>query len=131
MSKSVFQIAGLIGIVLLICFLVFGCSSDDNPTDSVKVWSWGSMGTGLDYYVEGSAVYNDQVYVTGQFDSAGNTEVNHVAYWNGSSWRPLGSGVNSDAGVLCVYDDDLILGGWITTAGGNGANYIASWDGAS
>jgi hypothetical protein len=43
------------------------------------------------------------MYVGGDFTQAGSTpEVNHIAYWNGSTWLPLGRGVNDSVRALVM-----------------------------
>lgn len=91
--------------------------------------------------VDSLAVFDDgsgpALYVGGNFTTAGGTEVNRIARWNGTGWSPLagedGIGVNGRVRTLTVFDDGtgpaLYAGGEFTTAGGVTANRIARWNG--
>jgi hypothetical protein len=111
-----------------------------DPTFSEANWSsfGGIPGVGGTVYV--AAVDSaGNLYIGGIFTAVGNTIVNNIAEWNGSTWLALGSGLAgvSDASLLtgvfalAVSGSDLYAGGNFTTAGGNPANYIAKWDGSS
>jgi hypothetical protein len=85
------------------------------------------------------------IYATGFFPSAGQTQLNHVARWDGALWRPLGTGLNlyppgSGFGIgecLALFDESsaggsasaLFVGGEIVGAGGVPALGLARWDG--
>jgi len=94
------------------------------------------MAGGYRSRVEALTVDNGELITGGWFDSAGGTEVDHIARWDGSTWSPLGSGLYSSpswggVGALAVYSADLIVGGHFTFTGGSWANHIARWDGAT
>ena len=108
--------------------------------------SWSKVGHGLDSGVAAIAVdASGNVYAGGFFTRAcgndncdtGNTTVNYIAKWNGSSWSSLGSGMSGGTGGTGVWalavdaSQNLYVGGGFTTAGGVPANYIAKWDGSS
>jgi hypothetical protein len=71
------------------------------------------------------------LYAGGVFTTAGGTNANYIAQWNGSSWSALGSGMNSDVRALAVSGSTLYAGGAFTSAGGTNANNIAQWNGSS
>jgi hypothetical protein len=95
------------------------------------------VGSGMPYTrVNALAVSGSDLYVAGDFDSAGGSPANHIAKWNGSAWSALGSGVSGQVNsgqvnALAVSGSDLYVGGWFTAAGGNPANHIAKWDGSA
>ena len=74
---------------------------------------------------------NDNLYLSGNFSSAGGIAADHIAKWDGNNWSALGSGVSSSSVTSLVIDgnDHLYAGGDFTSAGGISANYIAKWDG--
>ena len=76
-------------------------------------------------------VYNGELIAAGNFTTAGWTQANFIARWDGTNWSPLGSGMNDLVQTLSEYNGELIAGGWFTSAGGMEANRIARWDGAS
>jgi len=97
---------------------------------------WSAVGTGTDISggtstsVNAIAVYNDNVFVGGDFTSPGN----YVAWWNGSAWSPLGSGTNGTNGIVHAAEMDgsnLLVGGEFTQAGGGSAKHIARWNGSA
>jgi len=79
----------------------------------------------------GMEVYNGDLYVGGNFVTAGGQTVNGIARWDGTQWHPLVSGGETGttgSSALAVYDDELIVSG-PTTVGGQTVNEIARWDG--
>jgi hypothetical protein len=103
--------------------------------------AWVPLGSGVTNGTNGEvwalAVIGSDLYVGGNFSTAGGNTVNHIAKWNGSSWSALISGSNGVNGIngtvtaLAVIGTDLYAGGWFTTAGGIPAENIAKWDGTN
>ena len=139
-------------VLLVSCFLLFvtlfaaGCdllggggSGKKNPTDPGNGEDlepgWYSLGTGADYDVNALAFdASGNLYIGGEFDTAGGITVNNIAKWNGTAWSALGTGVTGDTGVnALVFDSagNLYAAGVFTTAGGNAASNIARWNGAA
>ena len=111
---------------------------DPQPPMPGLDWQPTFFGPGLDGYTAyASVVWDDgngpALYVGGDFRTAGEHRVNHVARWDGQQWQPLagahGTGVNGAVTALAVYDGKLIVGGRFTEAGGMPAMRIAQWDG--
>jgi len=75
------------------------------------------------------AMWDGALYAGGGFTAAANTELNHVARWNGESWEALGSGLDANVTRLRSYADGLYAVGSFTHAGGVEANGLARWDG--
>lgn len=76
---------------------------------------------------------NGDLYVGGQFDSAGYAPARSIARWDGIRWTALAGGVSLDAtsGIVhSLYFDDNILyvGGRFTQAGSLTATSIAAWN---
>ena len=105
---------------------------------------WQPLGAGLElsFAATGSvfslAVYQGELYASGQFDLAGGAPVQGIARWDGSSWRdvgggfaPLGGGTPGYAWKLSVGPDDrLYAAGEFPSAGGvAGTTDLAVWDG--
>jgi hypothetical protein len=72
----------------------------------------------------------NNLYIGGDFDTAGGINANNVAKWNGSMWSNLGEGVGAEGGeqVLALsmaQNGALIAAGYFTRAGLNTANSIA------
>ncbi len=80
--------------------------------------------------VDGSGT--DNIYIGGEFATAGGVAANYIAKWNGSAWSALGSGMNDSVNALAVDGNgDLYAGGFFTTAGGvANTSRIAKWNGS-
>ncbi|HUC84725.1 MAG TPA: hypothetical protein VL970_05985, partial [Candidatus Acidoferrales bacterium] len=89
------------------------------------------LGSGMNSNVAALAVSGGSVYAGGGFTSAGLTNANYVAQWNGSNWLTLGSGMNSNVAALAISGGLLYAGGHFTMAGSNAADCIAQWDGTN
>jgi len=102
-----------------------------NPNTSI----WSALGSGLG--PSGIDIYSiaidsvDNVYVGGQFTSAGGISVNNIAKWNSNTnvWSALTSGINFYVISIAIDSvDNVYVGGQFTTAGGVSANNIAKWN---
>jgi hypothetical protein len=93
-----------------------------------------------DHKVNSMALYNNQLYIAGEFSQIGNNTTNGVkkiAKWNNSAnkWETLGTGYsNGTEGIiwrLIVFNNKLYAGGQIVKANDKPIRGIASWDGAN
>jgi hypothetical protein len=75
------------------------------------------------------SIFEDELYVGGQFVNAGGISVNHIAKWNGTSWSAVGEGMDFPVYTLEVHGSELYAGGAFTIAGGNPASRVAKWNG--
>ena len=100
---------------------------------------WSALGQAPDIGTNGTveAVAVDSsgnVYVGGEFTTAGGVTVNNIARWDisTSTWSALGSGMDDDVEAVAVDSSgNVYAGGKFTTAGGVTVNNIAKWDGSS
>lgn len=82
-------------------------------------------------------VYQDQLYVYGNFDRAGGQPAHNIAQWDGESWHALGSGAEQGLGTdtqssvqsAAIVNGNLVLSGEIHEAGGAPADFFAIWRG--
>ena len=91
--------------------------------------SWSALGSGRWVnpggeftfpLVSALAASGNNLYVGGEFNSAGGISAANIAEWNGKTWSDLGSGVNGSVSALAVDDSaNLYVGGSFTTAGTN------------
>jgi len=124
----------LIKIILIHFISVICVISGLIPTlcrDISFAQTWSAVGTGTNSNVFALTVHNTELYVGGDFTTAGGSAANRIAKWDGTTWNSLGTGMNGRVSALAVYNDTLYAGGSFTTAGGSAANYIARWDGSS
>jgi trimeric autotransporter adhesin len=94
--------------------------------------NWFPLGSGLAKgpgfpTVYALAVVGTDLYVGGDFTSAGGVPANNIAKWNGVSWSALGSGVNGVVRALASNGTELFVGGQFTSAGGKASTNIALW----
>jgi hypothetical protein len=105
-------------------------------------WSGLPDGTanGMSGTVEAMAVGDlgngPRLFAAGAFDFAGQTSVQSVAAWDGSSWSALGPGLDPDEiRALAVYDDgtgpQLYVGGHDLPLDGNPSGHIVRWNGTT
>ena len=114
-------------LLLLTCYFALG-------------QTWDSVGSGVNGPVYAMAVYNGELYVGGQFSSAGGVPANNIAKWNGKNWSTVGSGLTylpiyaqtaKTVKTLTVHNGILYAGGQFDTAGGIPAKCIAQWNGST
>ncbi|HBL00218.1 TPA: hypothetical protein DDZ02_00240 [candidate division WWE3 bacterium] len=90
------------------------------------------QGTGVSAPAEAFAVYNGNLYVGGQFTTAGGVSVNYIAKYNDQTnqFSNIGqtTGVSGNINALTVYNGNLYVGGTFATAGGVSVNYIAKYN---
>lgn len=97
---------------------------------------WVAVGSGMDSYVWGSAVYNGNLYACGNFEHADGNEALAIAKWNGSAWSDVGGGFQHGAFSyavrgLIVFNNELVAGGYVDSAGGMPIHKVAKWNGTS
>src|SRR5579862_2099725 len=99
--------------------------------------AWTPLGTGVDgptYSLANDA--NGNLFVGGQFTTAGSVAANNLALWNGAGWSTPGqstaggNGLNGSVSTLLVDSSGAVtIGGNFTVAGNIHANHLASWNG--
>lgn len=100
--------------------------------------AWSSLGEGFagpNPWVTSLIGFDDgngaALYAAGKFTLSGDTVVNRIAKWSGSSWVSLGDGTNDNIYGLGVFDDEFGSGlystGWFTEVDGIPANCISKW----
>src|SRR5262249_53325709 len=71
------------------------------------------------------------LFVGGNFTSAGGTAVTNLAAWNGSSWSALGSVGSGVVRALRYQAGRLYVGGSFTNTSGPVFTNLAVWDGSN
>jgi hypothetical protein len=112
--------------------------------NNVASWdgnNWVAMGSGVQGCINAAAtascapfVYTiaasgNDVYVGGNFTSAGDVSAKCLAKWDGSKWTPFGEGANGPVYKIAIYGNSIYVGGKFTSIGGVQANGIARFDG--
>lgn len=111
--------------------------------NSIASWngsSWAALGDGLNasllyWAAMAMTVYDGNLIVGGDFNTAGGIAANKIASWNGSSWSTLGSGITGQSyyfvRALQVDGTNLLVGGYFFQAGGINVKHFAVWNGSS
>lgn len=94
---------------------------------------------GVDGYVLDLFAWDDgggeELYVAGDFEVAGNSDISGVARWSGGELEPVGSGLPSSVRTLGSWDDGsgnaLYAGGEFRTNQGAPGNHVVRWDGSA
>jgi hypothetical protein len=76
--------------------------------------------------------FRGELYVGGQFLTAGGVAARNIARWDGRAWSPVGGGLAGGlekVTALAVAGDRLYVGGDFTMAGEVAATRLTSWDG--
>lgn len=71
------------------------------------------------------AIYNDELYIVGNFQYAGSLPAFNIAKWNGSSWCALTTPFSNEISCLAFYHDSLFVGGNFKTIGNDSILYLA------
>lgn len=104
------------------------------PASNVVYWNgigWDDMQGGTDIAVRALALApNGDLYVGGEFSSAGGQGASRIARWDGTTWHGLGGGANQHVMVAVVHYGELYVGGRFTQIGGKDIKYLARWDGS-
>jgi Tol biopolymer transport system component len=119
----------------------FYTEAGGQSANAIARWTgsaWALLGTPANNGVGGALaqtlwVANNELYVGGNFESAGGVSARFVARWNGSVWSGLGeettNGVNSTVFALAGSGSELYVGGVFDEAGGENASAVANFDG--
>lgn len=77
-------------------------------------------------------VFNNEIYIAGNFYESGNPNVSDIYKFNGTSWTDVGGSIKgafSSVGAMAVYNNQLYVGGYFNKASGNAGNLLMKWDG--
>lgn len=71
---------------------------------------------------------NNNLYIGGNFDTAGGVSTSRIAKWNGTNWTALGSGTSGFVQAIEIVNGFLYAGGNFNLAGGSTVNRIARYN---
>jgi hypothetical protein len=95
---------------------------------------WTLLGAGLNDVVRSLVIHPDGSLIAGgSFTASGNTPLNRIARWDGTSWSPFGGGIDwrEIHSMLVLPDGNLLVSGFYTPPGATGASNVLRWDGSS
>jgi len=104
--------------------------------------TWHQLASGISPFAGSSQpdvrsveIINNDVYITGAFTLAGNTQVSSVAKWNGTAWSTLSTGIVFHSAdfpgtgtALQAVNNNLYIGGYLTKANDQFVSNIVSWN---
>jgi hypothetical protein len=61
--------------------------------------------------IDDMMVYNDELYVVGDFDVAGQLPVKNIAKWDGQKWCGFSNNINREVTCIAAYHDSIFIGG--------------------
>jgi hypothetical protein len=103
----------------------FAGSTNANAVAKWNCSGWSPLGSGISapagypYYggqASALALSGSDLYVGGNFTTAGTNIANSIAKWNGSNWSGLGLGLDNSVYALALSGNDLYAAGDFTTA---------------
>lgn len=100
---------------------------------------WSALGSGIsgpgyNPQIRAIVVNGSDVYIGGDFDTAGGVTANYIARWDTTTntWHTLGSGISNGLDrpvqTLVVSGNTLYVGGQFSNAGGAPARGLAAWN---
>lgn len=101
------------------------------PQFSNEHWVGGYGMPGLEGKVWTMVWDKGELYVGGEFTTAGGLYIHYLASWDGSEWHSLGTGVDGPVRTIAIDGDNVYVGGEFTSAGGKRARRIAVWNRSS
>ena len=104
------------------------------PANYIAKWNgtnWSTVDRGVNNAVYAMAANGTDVFVGGEFSTAGSVTADHIAKWNGTTWSSLGTGTDRSVTALAVSGSVVYAGGEFFDAGGAVGNRVAKWNGTS
>lgn len=110
--------------------------------NSIAKWngsSWITLGAGIQDsngnqgLVRDMRVYNNLLYIGGEFEKSGGVYSKNLITWNGTNFSSIGSGANGIYGVtkLGTFQSNLIVAGGFTDINGTPLNNIGGYNSSS
>ncbi len=96
-------------------------------TEAAGVFTWHSMGAGVNGPVYAIAAHGGNIFVAGSFSMAGGSPASNVAYWDGATWHGAGC-ITGTVNDLVVYAGSLYAAGSFDVCGMPNVNF-AKWNG--
>src|SRR5262249_34716045 len=74
-------------------------------------------------------VYNNELYLGGEFRGVDMVQSHNIIKWNGSVWEPIVNGANGEICSFGVYHNQLYVAGFFDTIGNKPLYHLARWNG--
>lgn len=102
--------------------------------NSITYWdgtNFNPVGGGVDGVIFDMTVFNNELYVVGNFTTAGGISASNIAKWDGAKWCGFGSTFNGDVKSIEVFNNELYIGGNFTQIDGFPISGVAKWVGGN
>jgi hypothetical protein len=96
-------------------------------TNASGIYTWHTMGTGVNGPVHAIAVHEGKVFVAGAFSMAGGVAADNFAYWDGTSWHNAGC-VYGTVYDFAVLEGSLYAAGEFSTCGFSPGSSFLKWE---
>ena len=95
--------------------------------------SWNALGEGVNSdpnnaWINLLQVYEDTLFVGGNFDKNGSTTLNNIAKSDGTNMHNIGIGTDNTIHCMEVYDNKLYVGGDFSTLDNLSADKLAAYE---
>ncbi|MBI3233207.1 MAG: T9SS type A sorting domain-containing protein [Bacteroidetes bacterium] len=77
--------------------------------------------------VSAMCVYNNKLFIGGNFGTCGSRTANNLGVWDGLSWSTIGTGMNGEVNSMTIYNDGLYIVGSFSNAAGVLVNNITKY----
>lgn len=96
---------------------------------------WHALNEGVDGIIRTMVVHGDDLFIAGNFNSAGNIELTSIVRYNLTSqtWHDVGdirsvSGFSGSIDAMAIHDNDLYIGGTFSEVNGMPVNSIVRYN---
>ena len=98
--------------------------------------SFNTLGTGLNDHqtyavVKSLQMFQNKLYVFGDFEKTGSYWCKYMGRWNGVSWDSINFKPNQPIWWTDVYNNELYVAGWFDTIAGQPIKRVAKFDGTN
>ena len=107
---------------------LIGANNIAYVTDSANVYTWHSMGIGVNGPVYAIQEFENAIFIGGNFNKSGMTPMSSVAYWDGSVWQRAGC-IDGTVKDLVVFNNELYACGDLNMCNGQSDVNFVKWTG--
>ncbi len=112
----------------------FTKNTNDGQALNIAAWdgtTWYKLGDGVNDAVRKIFIFQNELYIGGDFTMSGSTTINHIAKWDGNAWLPLLQGTDGPVLAFEEYANELYIGGNFNLADSIAVTNIVTWTGTN
>ncbi|MCC7301870.1 MAG: T9SS type A sorting domain-containing protein [Bacteroidia bacterium] len=116
-----------------------GAFTYPGPSNYIAKWNgtyWEDVGGGVagttpvDGQIKDAVVFNNKLFVCGDFITAGGITVNYLASWDGTNWCGYG-GLNNPVSAMTLMNNELYISGGFYYLTPDTVIFVAKWTGGN